>query len=1224
MTTPSNLYAEKVYSEHPIALWPLDENIDYISLISEEQRDMSNWSLTDVFSHSEGDLSYIPFSTSFLNEVQGNNNSLMVLRSENLYSLNELHSDLRTFCLGSYYYANTDYYEYIEIGYEYTDPFTNLVIEKTQKFVSNVSNNWIFISGTFEIPEIDAPFRIVIKVKSTSLGSGPSDHIFYFNGISAGQWNEEFNATSLGTSPVNLPTEIGTYETNLKCIEANSYGTNLNKGYYLISNNILSCKNTSIPMVYGSSGVIKLTPNDKMQVVDAEYYNSLYTSTIDGGTPTSSPSSSYDGGIVVLTPSFIIPGLGLLNHSGRYKDYTLEFWANIDSNTTNPQRIVGPIASSDGIYVENGNITLVIGKTFGSHFIGSWQRPMLIDLIVTTDSAKLLINGEVVISLTYSSKDLSLPTQLRQDGKEQDYIGFYTYQDIPSISIDAVAIYSYQVPEIIAKRRFVYGQGVGSSELINSSFAGTEAYIDYSFAEYTADYNYPDFASWNQGVFDNLETDKVSLKIPQYELPTIYTATKSIEDLYFDSFYSQTEDIKYFTFRPNSSWNNVGTYLNFPRLDVLNNSLKMIYAVISSDNISSNDEVLIKIYNNLNTDYLSIIKNGSNIKYLFNFNNEEVELYSFTYIVGNKVVIGFNIDTLSASFNNVGSFFNNLSNLKMYALGDESGTKSFEGKLYTLGFGTGYSATFFEGFNTDGIIVYDEYLNFLDKLTSYTLLPTIKYDTFFLDIGISGYWEDYLPLSYFAKYITNDIGNKYYDLDFLQFNLDYPVPTQVTLEETTSEWTYLEMDNSFDYPVQKTYQEFDNQNITQWINYEDMSQNADKYKKYNVSNNDVKAYITMQYLVNGANLLQNNFTTTVKIDENKVIDFTKHPSWETHRFEVIDGSIIYPPKFVDFNDLAIVYRVEFNVKNTVNRPLNIKKLQLTSQALSHNESTPIGTKFGSSLYPYTKTGFYYNFKRKNPFAISKNSTPYLYTTDSSGIEIRNEYETDIDKGLSFVVNQGKSAEYNVAAIQFWVRSNKSNFPATRQKMFEINYLGNSIDFFIQANSEYGDRGKIIAVDRLTQQSFTDLKYYVNGNIVREPVISIKEWSAIGISFSKNLNFNNTFGSINITGPYLFNNIAYYQATNLQLAQSRTLRPWSKVKLDELGAHDWEDWESYLWNQVLVLSTSDLYGTDPSQIYKRYIGTNKIVVDDNSGIEFSTNKIKIYRDPTWEAFVVVPV
>ena len=47
MSTPSNLYAEKIYSEHPLVLWALDDKADYISLISETNRDLENeWSVT--------------------------------------------------------------------------------------------------------------------------------------------------------------------------------------------------------------------------------------------------------------------------------------------------------------------------------------------------------------------------------------------------------------------------------------------------------------------------------------------------------------------------------------------------------------------------------------------------------------------------------------------------------------------------------------------------------------------------------------------------------------------------------------------------------------------------------------------------------------------------------------------------------------------------------------------------------------------------------------------------------------------------------------------------------------------------------------------------------------------------------------------------------------------------------------------------------------------------
>lgn len=42
MSISSNLYAEKVFGEQPIALWSLDDKADYISLITEGQRDLTD------------------------------------------------------------------------------------------------------------------------------------------------------------------------------------------------------------------------------------------------------------------------------------------------------------------------------------------------------------------------------------------------------------------------------------------------------------------------------------------------------------------------------------------------------------------------------------------------------------------------------------------------------------------------------------------------------------------------------------------------------------------------------------------------------------------------------------------------------------------------------------------------------------------------------------------------------------------------------------------------------------------------------------------------------------------------------------------------------------------------------------------------------------------------------------------------------------------------------
>lgn len=1228
MSSPSNLYAEKIYAEHPLALWALDDRIDYLSLITEQQREISepNWDITGISSNYTQINDTQPFKDSVNNVIEGTPNALVILKSPNLVNLSSLQDTLSTLCIGTYYYSNSDNYDYIEIGYEYIDSQTSLVVQNMKRFTTIVQDKWVFISNTFELPDEQNAFRVVIKIKLNNSGGSPSDYIFSFNGLSVGQWSEEFNATSLGVNSIDFPNSIALNTSGLKCLESNSYGSLINKGYYIVSENVLTAKNTSIPLVYGSAGVVRLLPNYKTQidqVIDGGPAQTNTTDIIDGGIPYPTVDNIIDGGQIYDVPSYIVPGFGLLNDSGRYKEYTLEFWARIDSNAIEPKRIVGPINSRDGLYVEGGFITLVIGNNFKSYFVGQWIRPMLFDLAVDKSSASLFINGEEVISMVIDMSSTTLPLISNSQNKTQDYIGFYVYPDIPSFELDSVAIYSYKVPSIVSKRRFVYGQGVGSSELINNSYAGNEAAIDYTVAEYTSDYNYPDFAKWDQASFDNLSMNSLSLNTPSYQLPNIYFDNKTIDDFYLDNSLIQNEEYPFITLTPNSDWNNTLSYINFPRLDILQTPVKMFYITFNVKQYTSNDEIILKIYNSENSNYFKIVKNEENIKYLFNFNDIETELHSFGYSYNEKVVAGIKIDELSQQNNNIYSFFNNLSTLKMYVGGDNTGLYKFYGNIYSIGFGSDNNCASFSHF-IDGIANHAQYEYFINKLSSYTLLPTKKYDKFFLDIGISGYWEDYVPLSYFGKYVDDLYNKQYYDFDFLQFNIDYPSPTTPIIEETNSEWLYLELDSEFTSPIIKTYFHLDNENYTGWQDYQDMNQNADKYKRYDISQSEVKSYITMQYILDGANLLQSNFTSIIPINENKVVDFSNHPGWINHKFEIIDGTIVYPPKNVNFDELAVVYRLEFNIRNTVNRPMSIKRLQWSSQSFDHNRFNGVGTKYGAFLYPYTKTGIYYDYKSKNPFAIYKNSTPYLYMTQNSGIELRNEYETSIDKGLSFPINSGQSSNFKMAALQFWIRSNKYNFNAVKQKLFEINYLEDSIEFYLEANSTTGDRGRIFAISKKTQQPFIALTYYINGNIVREPVISKNEWSVVGIAFDKNINFDNYLGSMNMVGPYIYNNVSYYQATNLQLAQSRILQSWSKIKTLNEVDKDWVDWLSYTWNQILILGASDLYGTNPADIYKTYIGTNKIIIDDNSGLSVDSDTLSVYQDSTWETFVTNPV
>lgn len=1196
MSNPSNLYAEKIFSEHPLVLWALDDKADYVSLITEAQRDMGLlWDGTGGGSTPTSTPADAPFQDSFTTiiyaDVPVSNGEEAITWSPNLSNLLNLNTELGTVSVGTYFYCNSIYVSSISIGIEYTDPDTSQVVRQFETFADPLYTAWSFISGTFDIPQVNVPFRIVIKFTTITGGASTDDYQILFNGITAGQWAEEFHATSLGTSVSSFTADIAI--TQNYAVEALPYGLTDVSGYYLASETSLFARNTSIPLVYGASGVTKIIPNTD-------------------------------------NPSLIVPGQGFLNELGRYNEYTAEFWIRVNSDTLHPRRIFGPIASSDGIYVESGFITLKIGESFRSHFIGEWYRPMLVDIRVIKDSASLLINGEEVISLSFDTESISLPSIIEDVSEaSQDWLGFYAYEDVPEIEIDCVAIYPYQVPTIVAKRRWVYGQGVESPEGINSAYAGVSAFVDYSFADYTANYSYPGFAKWQQGTFDNLVTTSTSLQTPSYGLPDIVIGTKTVSELYSDNKIIQSEDNNFICLKPNLGWQDVEGYFNFSSLDILNDEVHSIYMVIKVlDNVAQ-EQTLFYI-NDLSTgNKFSVIKEGLLVKYYLTYNNEEELVFTTDELTLNtKRAVGINIDKLVETFGgNIAAFFGKRQGLSLYIGGGESGIDTFNGYIYSVGISTQFNSNqTLDHFLDNGIAIITSADELFIHTASYNLLANERYGMFFLDVGVSGYWEDYLPLSYFAQYVKNDVGNEYYDLDFIQFNYDYPEPSTTTQENVGVEgFSYIDLYNQYSSPLQQTYEDLADVAESGWQDYLEMSEQSVSTDIYNTDNSEVRSYITFQYISDGANSPISNFLTVDRPIKTKILDMDNHPEWSTTRFEVVNNTLIYPSKTIDFNELAIVYRLEFNVRGTLTKSLNLRNLSFISQVLNNNSFNPIGTKFGNSLFPYKKAGIYYDYKSKNPFSIYKGSTPYLYMTKNSGIEVRGDFLPSIDRGISLPVNTTLANNYRISAFQTWYRNDSQNFEILPVQLFEINHKNEKIKFYIKSVNSSGSRGKIYGINDSTGEEVSGISYYINGVIVREPVITIREWSVIGISFGSSLIFDSFLGSININGPGVFNNLSYYQATNLQQIQSIVARLWTDIDSEDGTTLDWQYWkDNYSWNGMLILSSSSTYGVNPSEIYKTYIGTNKIIVDDGEGMILDSDKLKIYDAVEWSSSVVTAV
>lgn len=1249
MSSPSNLYAEKVFSEHPTVLWALDDTVDYISLLTEDTRNFSSWQITGGTSSLGVNIVDEPFPNSLTNvilgEVPSGTSGQVVCISDNLVNFTDLNPELETFCIGTYFYSDSPFLSGFEIGYEYADSTTGDVIQNLKSFETSVYGKWLFISETFTPPKDNTTARLVLKINYIKGPDRIEEYRFLVNGFTFGQWSEEFNSASLGVSPVQVDSSINITPT--LGIEAKAYGLQDEPGYYLINDSSLGAKNSGVPLVYGASNATVLDYNQSGK------------------------------------PSLIVPGKGFLNNSGKFNYYSVEFWMKINSNAIENKRIFGPIGSTDGLYVRGPFISLKIGDNFKSYCVGEWDRPMLIDIRIIKDSASLLINGEEVILLDFITRDLSFPEKL-QNGKDQDWLGFYAYSDVSPITLDCIGIYSYQVPSVLAKKRFVYGQGVEIPENINAAYSGNSVVVDYPFAEYTNNYMYPDIGRWDQGLLDNLSIDNNALSVPNHSLPKLVLSSNKTESaLYEDNKAAQNESDTFFTFAPNSSWSTTSGYLRFDSFEPSGEAVGCFYGVFKYKQIDeSKSKTLIRLEDDFTKNYFSINLVGSQIEYVFSYNGTESIIYtSYGIPAGSIFCVGVSIDSLINSYGgNVASFFNSRSGIKVYVGGNKSLAGSFDGNIYKVGFcsnrnteslsslfaSSGFPKEYENVFNQyDDSIDYDAGNSYFgndptywayvldggdpssfvstrisDHLASYTLIPKVQFNKFSFDIDASSYWEDNIPLTYFAKYIHDNRGNKIYDLDFLQFNLNYPSASIFKKSTSRSTWTYAELLAEYQNPTQRDYSSLDNHLFTGYDTYEDLANRSENTYSYDTSDALVKSYISFQYVKNGANAASRSFKYSVSLDSSGVVlpgTYTVDringvdiaDNFLNTKYEVVNNTIIYPPSGIDFNDLSVVVHLEFEVKNILTNPLKIKSLQLASQSFNQSTYNEIGTRFGNTIYPYKRSGLYYDYKGTNPFSIYKGSSPYLYLTKYSGIQVRGKIDPLVNRGLAIPINKSLSSNYKVMSLQLAMRYDEQEFPYSATEIFEVESKnGNIIKFFIVSNSPNGKRGKIYAVNANTGQIEDGVTFYLNGKLVNDPIVTIHEWCFLGISFPNLLNFDGFAGAIRVNGPMLVNLISDYKSTNLQEVQNVTKRPWFKVVYSGPLELDWDYWTyPYKWGGVLILSSKSYYGADPSDVYKSYTGTNKIIVDDYNSedsnsprLSFNNYKYSVYSELRWKTSV----
>jgi hypothetical protein len=237
----------------------------------------------------------------------------------------------------------------------------------------------------------------------------------------------------------------------------------------------------------------------------------------------------------------------------------------------------------------------------------------------------------------------------------------------------------------------------------------------------------------------------------------------------------------------------------------------------------------------------------------------------------------------------------------------------------------------------------------------------------------------------------------------------------------------------------------------------------------------------------------------------------------------------------------------------------------------------------------------------------------------------------------------------------FVKNNQAEFSEDSQTMMEI-FGKKLVDdgssqslsdvvlrFSLSSNSEDNTRAKISCKISIAGGSFIDynnITYYWNGNLVAFPEMTANEWGVLSISFQEFLVFNESPGRLDIKNSVLVDNLANYKISETESASSTTINTWNTAKF---GSETWEkvmdtdgfetptndpDDDNSWFNTYAVIEKS-LKPVDQTDIYRTYLGTNKIIVDTTDSETpkaFKVNNCQyvVYNTTEWKTNTLNPI
>ena len=1130
-----------------------------------------------------------------------------------------------------YVYANS--VDYVDFGS--TDGTSESL---TRNYFPEISSNtWIKVSSN-NLQYNNLLIRIKYKDNQTASGLE-----YLLSGLTVGQYSEPLSSDSLGiaaTTPAGTENVItsGALPGTIKWHEEKSSGVSERSMYYSFADGHFLASNSAMPMVYGSNYLTRVKPVPSPH--EGEY------------------------------PSLTFDGCGMFNSQGRYDTFTLEFWLRVGGGTITPRKILGPAISGneDGLYICGSAVIVSVGNERITYNVGRWGDPMLFHIVYTPSNISLLINGETVAEKQINSSTITLPAETNQ------WWGFYSYEDIDPLEIDIVSLFGYAIPGPVAKRRFVWGQGVGEINLINSQYQGDGAFASFSASNITNSVSYPDNATWAAGSLDNLTVTRNRLapdtpKTPEVVL-TSHTKQEWLDDLDAlntgrDSASHTINKLVYLNYRPNSEYD---AQTNYAMFDNPISFCKDVAGMTATVNIPSTTQVSgdkTSVYNFLDVcgnpnDLVSpstwasvtaawpvlTIRNKSNpsavittyciclsstkkfVTVYADSTNSILEVLSTSTASSTSTAIVYKFAGTSTS-TLATALLRDLANVQVFIGSDTSVSGNvnfhsfgfFNNRLYNERLSSATGLVTVEHFDQTNATAVDAVK---DKMfVNYTYFAKQEFGAFYEDYGIRGSWEDYVPLASLAGVVKDANGNDSISLDAIQYNVSYPAPEYISPVAPPSTWTYAEFADYYEgltlaflymgiYSGYETYGDLKNQ--TSFVDI------ADAATMIDTSGQFVRSFVSLQKgssYVKQASELEDVISAT----NANTVYFQAFDNADNTLFEIYDGAILVPPRSRAVDKWSLVVSLEYSVPGILTYPVEVKSLELAATARNRNDFTPIKASSGKDLYPIVTNGVYYDNSAYNPIKVDKRALPYLYLGNYSGFTPMGPAQNGWDKGLQMIIPETKDPEYKLDNIQFWTRTNRY-FPVSETTFAKFEYDNGQLLFTVQSYQSDKKRG-IVKVYSSIGVPFTAGKFVQNGNLVSQPILEMNQWHAMAFAF-ENTGFS-TGGSIarmTFFPGMSYNNMSYF-STKASLGSAQVkYRSWTDIL-----AHVWSYWRDgdFDWADILVEGTAVLKEKELSQIvYRTYIGTEQISVEAMSPLTFKQDSVSAYSSSSWSNTTIIPV